>query len=276
MSKLLDLKKQVPLTQAAKYLARVLEEEVTESDILSFGLSGKLQISVFFVNGVNAHPCKLVPKTAPLLTNGESLVLRRVPFGEEALDVYFYDESLRGLFDLPMVGGTYDFVLNNYQKLVGGPERKIFSSKTMYVTQGTKYYELCEWPTVEECDPVSCGIDLIPEDCQTVEYDPSSCSIAPFPEDCQIVVRTSSLRDFEESILIDKKPKEPPEQIIERERKSGKNDYEIAATIDAEWTGRDRLSNREIGQLLPANPGTNIEPTSQEKRGKRLRKKLPN
>jgi hypothetical protein len=78
------------------------------------------------------------------------------------------------------------------------------------------------------------------------------------------------LNSFEEK---GSQTRESPENIMSRARKSGKSDAEIAAEIDAIWTGSNRLTNEKLGRLLPANPGANIDPASHEKRGKRLRRK---
>ena len=46
MSKLFNLKEWVSLPEAAKHLATVFGEEVTEADVLYFGLQKKLTLSV--------------------------------------------------------------------------------------------------------------------------------------------------------------------------------------------------------------------------------------
>ncbi|MBW2186744.1 MAG: hypothetical protein JRG71_10220 [Deltaproteobacteria bacterium] len=63
------------------------------------------------------------------------------------------------------------------------------------------------------------------------------------------------------------------QEIVKDGRKQGRDNYEIAAMIDGELTGVARLTNREVGILLPANPGASVEKDTERKQGYRLRKK---
>lgn len=54
-SKLFNLKEWLTVADAAKHLAIVFDEEVTEADVLRLALDGRLQISVYFVNYARAR-----------------------------------------------------------------------------------------------------------------------------------------------------------------------------------------------------------------------------
>lgn len=134
MSKLFKVKEWLTVVDAAKHLAIVFGEDVTESDVLRFALDGALKLSVNFVNGATGRVGLLVPiKEAtyeeavfplckepirlyggPVIsTNGvEShiLMLEREPV------------TLRGVYDLPMIGGERLEVEHRYQRLTGGPD----------------------------------------------------------------------------------------------------------------------------------------------------------
>jgi len=63
-----------------------------------------------------------------------------------------------------------------------------------------------------------------------------------------------------------------PFEYVELWRSQGVRDHkELASRIDGVFTGDRKLSNRDLGQLLPANPGCEITPRGQTDRGKRLR-----
>jgi hypothetical protein len=70
-------------------------------------------------------------------------------------------------------------------------------------------------------------------------------------------------------------PPETPEEFVAKCRAQGtKDDYELARFVDNLFFGDRRLSDLEMGQLLPADPGrTDISTGSQRDRGKRLRRK---
>ncbi len=60
MSKLFQLKKWLTVPDAAKYLSVSFGEEVKESDILQFALSGHLKLSIDFVNHARARRAEVV------------------------------------------------------------------------------------------------------------------------------------------------------------------------------------------------------------------------
>ena len=148
MSKLFTLKKWLTIADAAKHLAIVFCEEVTEADVLRFALDGKLKLSVNFVNGGSARAGKLVPigeatyKEVPALRGGGTLRLYGGPTiytdGVEShiLKLDTGVASLEGLYDLPMIGGERLDIENRYQALTGGPEITTQSLDGAFVEAG--------------------------------------------------------------------------------------------------------------------------------------------
>lgn len=134
MSKLFRLKDWLSVADAAKHLAIVFGEEVTEADVLRFALDGDLTLSVNFVNGGRARPGVLVPI-------GEATYEEAVfPLSKEPIRLYGgpristngveshilklekYVAELTGVWDLPMIGGERIAVEQMYQRLTGGPD----------------------------------------------------------------------------------------------------------------------------------------------------------
>ncbi|GAB1411233.1 hypothetical protein MASR1M90_23870 [Desulfovibrionales bacterium] len=67
-----------------------------------------------------------------------------------------------------------------------------------------------------------------------------------------------------------------PEEIVQHCHDKGITDpFRIAKAIDERYTGSNRLTDIEIGDLLPAKPGKQIGAESVRKRGQRLRKGPP-
>ncbi|MFT3736661.1 MAG: hypothetical protein QM776_16865 [Rhodocyclaceae bacterium] len=141
MSKLLQLKEWLTLTEAAKHLSAIFEEEVSESDVLRLALDERIRLSVQLVNGTYAHPGKIVgfedvewfeiPANEtfglpgiPEEEQGKKSVkyLKSIQLGE---DRYLNLESelvnLRGVWDVVMVGGGRHDVEHLFQMETGGP-----------------------------------------------------------------------------------------------------------------------------------------------------------
>lgn len=142
MSKLFNLKEWVTISDAAKHLATVFGEDVTEADVLYFGLQKKLTLSVHFVNHTYACRGKIVGiedvewgELPGVMTS----TLERIPDSEKGkpiryisslpiddeknLFLNFSDDviTLDGVWDLPMVGSERLDVEHRYQLLTNGP-----------------------------------------------------------------------------------------------------------------------------------------------------------
>lgn len=166
MRKLFNLKKWLTIADAARHLAIVFGEDVTEADVLRLGLDGRLMLSVYFVNHARARCGKVVYldeidwRLCPSLkgsgmrlqTTGEHCLdqenvwqapaklvalLKDVPVaewpnwvalpsglnidGQRFLELSDSVTTLRGVWDLPMVGNERLDIEHEYQNLTGGP-----------------------------------------------------------------------------------------------------------------------------------------------------------
>lgn len=129
MSKLLNIKEWVSLSDAARYLGMTIKEDVAEADILRLALDGHLLLSVNFVNPVWARLGTIVPITDfPLLREQAvfELLDPSAPIELRGGAHAFVpgDEVCRviGVLDLPMIGPEVAHIEMRYQTLTGGPQ----------------------------------------------------------------------------------------------------------------------------------------------------------
>lgn len=152
MSKLLKFKEWVSLPDAARHLSILVGEEVTEADVIRFGLEGHLQISVNFVNygkgrkgsvivysaqqmqrdldaGVfnpqlrwTTYPADAFPSSHPAGGKEVTALLtlridddRYLPLSDEVV-------TMAGVWDLAMVGTERLDLEHRFQQLTDGPD----------------------------------------------------------------------------------------------------------------------------------------------------------
>lgn len=129
MNKLFKLKKWLTVPEAARHLAIVFGEEVSESDVLRLALDGHLKLSVNFVNHTKAKRGKVIPlseaKTAPgFFKEGEKpyqVVLAMRLNEHDFLELEKNVVTLDGIWDLPFIGNEQLDVEHKYQQLTDGP-----------------------------------------------------------------------------------------------------------------------------------------------------------
>ncbi|ARO88767.1 hypothetical protein EBAPG3_013865 [Nitrosospira lacus] len=133
MSKLLKLKEWLTVPDAARHLAIVFDEEVTEAHVLRFALDGRLRLSVYFANHAKALCGNMVPieeakyEEIPSPNGTGTVRLYAGPTllsgGEASHVLELWDEvvTLADVFDLPMIGNERLDIEHNYQNLTGGP-----------------------------------------------------------------------------------------------------------------------------------------------------------
>lgn len=152
MGKLFNLKEWLTVADAARHLSIAFGEDVTEADVLRLALDGRLRLSVYFVNHAKARCGKVARYTEAELVAAiqsgklpEDLKWMKLPKdlgtairgesgGEEVLhlmslriddDRYLtlYDDvtTLRGVWDLPMIGNEQLDIEHAYQNLTDGP-----------------------------------------------------------------------------------------------------------------------------------------------------------
>jgi hypothetical protein len=152
MGKLFNLKEWLTVADAARHLSIVFGEDVTKADVLRLALDGHLRLSVDFVNHAQARCGKVARHTeAALVAAIESGTLpddlewmkwpkdlaaavRGESGGEETthlMSLRIDDDryltlgddvtKLKGVWDLPMIGGEKVDIEHQYQMLTGGP-----------------------------------------------------------------------------------------------------------------------------------------------------------
>ncbi len=140
MSKLFKLKEWVTIPDAARHLSQIVNEPVSEADILQMALDGHLKISVNFPNRAEARIGRVIPykdvprKVLPTLdgkgtvTYLDGYLLNDSPEGtmpdSETPFIHFQKEvvSIDGIWDLAMQGNERFDIEFDLQQLIGGPE----------------------------------------------------------------------------------------------------------------------------------------------------------
>lgn len=161
MKKLIKLKEWLTVPETAKYLTVEFGEVVTEADVFRLALDGQLRLSVYFVNHAKARYAEFIRlgswrmysdsngnliKETPhesskdpeqLFKNEKSLCFTAVVDPEPAtgychrkegdLDIGKFlrlsdkVQTLRGVFDLPLIGNERIDIERTYNELTGGP-----------------------------------------------------------------------------------------------------------------------------------------------------------
>ena len=135
MSKLLKLKEWLTVADTARHLSILLEEEVSEADVLQLALDGHLTLSLLFIHPNSAlcgtiitvddtseffDPSRItdpdkredgVERAKKVLIDGRD---------NQVLDIEG-EYHIEGVWDLLMRGGERYYVENEYQKLINGP-----------------------------------------------------------------------------------------------------------------------------------------------------------
>lgn len=154
MSKLFNLKEWLTVAEAARHLATLFGEEVTEADVLRLALDGRLRLSVNFVNHAIARHGKVIPlseaRTVPGLITKEGeepyeVVLAMNLNDRDFLELEKTIENLMGVWDLPMIGGEHLDVEHAYQQRTGGPAVTLTNLEGAFVWRANEgIYQLQE------------------------------------------------------------------------------------------------------------------------------------
>lgn len=205
MKKLLKLKDWLTVPDAARHLSILFNEDITEADVLRFGLDGRLTLSTYFVNPKYGRCAKIIPR-ADAETKEISIKSGNVNWAKnkgcllkDGRAVSFGDITLfEGVWDLSMLGAERAQVEHKYQSLTGGPDVVFYSKVGALVNRqdGT-------W-----------GRLLINEEQDDEEY--KSHTTGGLPSDAVFVVRTSALRDLEALISESNPTTERPIELREK------------------------------------------------------------
>lgn len=156
MGNLFNLKEWLTVADAARHLSIVFGEDVTEADVLRLALDGRLRLSVYFVNHAKARCGKVVryseaelseaiasgnlpqdlnwhtwppgamaalrPDLSPDIAEKLAVMLMSLRIDDDRyLTLDDTVTTLRGVWDLPMIGNEQPDIEHEYQSLTGGP-----------------------------------------------------------------------------------------------------------------------------------------------------------
>jgi hypothetical protein len=250
MSEPFKMREWVTIPEAAKHLSDVLNREFTNAKVLQLIFEGRLPPVVFSSNYLTAKKASYASPNADF-----------EPYGYvEYEEIYYKNKKIKsilvisrdtirlqaGLYDLDRdwityVGTSLDCELNS----------STFPGEGNFILRNEEgdYFFVC-YGQKESNEYLINNVELI-----------------------NLVVRVTDLKCIQESLLKDNKPKVPVEQVVDQiikeGREAGKSDPEIVAMIDAELTGKDRLTNLKIVSYFG---NQNVSDEAKKKRGYRLRK----
>jgi hypothetical protein len=144
MSKLFKLKEWLTLDETVNHISSVIGEPITLADIYRFALDGHLKLSANFVNHAKAR------KVTFLKPEDVEFAKGRYPFPLNSAESLSNGNwirlepkllSIRGLWDLTMLGAEKLDIEHRYQLEVSGVEVKVQSLDGIYLQQGD---EICQ------------------------------------------------------------------------------------------------------------------------------------
>jgi len=239
VSKLFKLKEWLTVPDAAKHLSIAFGEDVSEADVLRLALDKRLKLSVNFVNGTMAECGKVVPLMEALMLimpidRSNSTIEEIMP--RYLNKVHITDElpvedkkglldktlcfvpagiaveenkilqiergnihTLRGVFDLSMIGAEHLDIEHKYQILTDGVEvTDVAMEGAFVISPDGEWFKLL---THYDENPYSNSDEQKKERAKKKWNDPDNYYPAGgLPDDTVLVVRTDALRKFEETI----------------------------------------------------------------------------
>lgn len=203
MSKLLKLKEWVTVPEAARHLSQIMEESVSETDVLQLGLDGHIKLSVYFPNRAKARLGRVIPyedvptcefpsmdgKNTVIYTNGYPL--KDLEEGEQIQNdtpfLHFDKEvvSIDGLWDLAMMGNERIDIEFELQQLIHGPEVTMVNIEGTFLNRsdGT-------WASLQEQLPDRSKGEISPD---ATKHKAVFYPAGGLGADCTRVVRTSEI-----------------------------------------------------------------------------------
>ncbi len=225
MGKLFKLKEWLTLDEAAIHISSILGEPATVADLYRFALDDNLTISVDFVNHACARKGKWL-KTEQV----EFCFFENDFFSGEKLDKPYSmptnseirvsdDEwislekpvvSIKGIWDLTMVGAEKLDIEHYYQQLTSGLEVTLVAIDGVFVQQGD----------------VVCQLQ---QDFDNNEYQEGSRAQK---KDMERIIATNELSDDEVKNLKDKFKKDRDEYLISRKKRPNYDNYYPSGGLD--------------------------------------------
>lgn len=157
MSKLFKLKEWLTLEEAVGYISTVLGEPITLADVYRLALDGHLRLSTLFVNGAKAKRVRLlrtedvrykefVPKI-PDFPKGKCFRIPQNVDRQISKDYWIQNVepdllSMRGVWDLAMIGAERAEIANRYYQLTSNQTVKIPMLIGHYLEKDGDTYQL--------------------------------------------------------------------------------------------------------------------------------------
>ena len=216
MSKVFKLKNWLTISDAAKHLATVFGEDVTNADVLRFGLDRRLTLSVNFAG----CPSVWRGSTEPYENSTDIVESLDGEIFQKEIGVRLTETKimkvegklfrLEGTCDLPMIGNEKYHVERIYRTLVGWPhERTLNIEGTFLTVHGV------EGIFALQADPNGKNqyVEIPPMPWHVEGYIPAQ----GLPDDSVLVVRTSELSRFVQSVAEESETIEKPLSTRERD-----------------------------------------------------------
>lgn len=219
-SKLFQLKEWLTVPEATRHLSILFNEAVSEADVLRLALDGRLKLSVNFVNYAKARRGKVVPyedvewrePIIPELKNLHDeakgkpvLVMKSLNIDDERfLNLDDKVTTLKGVWDLSMIGNESIDVEYEYQQLTDGPEVTLIGLDGAFV---------------ENEDGVMCQIQ---ESFDKNEYKSGSAAQL---EKIKEHIASNNIEEEKAKELLSRHKKKREEYLNKREKENPTNDY---------------------------------------------------
>ena len=206
MRELLDFKEWLTVLDAAKHLSILFKEEVTEADVLQLAFEKKLKLSIHILMNTPAKRTEFLNKAdlenyPQFYTSDANCDFHQCnDLGNAALSVREDKiQFLVGTLDLPMIDGKQAAIERKFRQLLGLSSLNENYVDSIYVEDAGNFYELQE----QLSDPIYLNL---PEGANLLEVQRASAMqgyihARNFPSDAILVVRISSLREFEQAVI---------------------------------------------------------------------------
>jgi len=200
MSKLIQLKRWLTVSEAAKHLSTIFGEDVTDADVLRLALDHRLTLSVVFIDGVRASVCKPIAdgdiKYEEVMNLSQTGTIKlpiggQIRYGPDGgalqvqSDIFWLENDEP--YELTMMGGERGDVERKYWQLAGGTREETTSLDGVFLSQKT-------------FGPAKTYFQLkaeLPYETGGRRYYPIGC----LPEDAFFVVAVASLLALESQVL---------------------------------------------------------------------------
>lgn len=210
MNNLFEMREYLTVEEAARHLSGIFAEEVSEADILRLALDGKLTLSVNLVNAAQVRRGNLA----------------RLTFTALQEDVV----TIRGIWDLPMIGNERVDVENKYQMMCNGPTVTDLCMDGTFVKRPGILCQLqrpadrdqfeapdgsvTRMPFLYPVGLANDGVFNVKIANRTVDGKPSWYSMSTLPDDSVLVVRTAALAELTARLSND--PTQVPTDALEK------------------------------------------------------------